>query len=55
MVQWDRTDSRIWWARVGQWIPMDSPTILHGTVGEDGQWNMVGQRIPMDCTTCPMV
>ena len=26
MVQWDRTDSRIWWARVGQWIPMDSPT-----------------------------
>jgi len=26
MVQWDRTDSGIWWATVGQWIPMDSPT-----------------------------
>jgi len=26
MVQWDRTDSRIWWARVGQRISMDSPT-----------------------------
>jgi len=26
MLQWDTTDSRIWWARVGQWISMDSPT-----------------------------
>ena len=44
MVQWDRTDNRIWWARVGQWIPMDSPTcpmvqwdILLCTMDSDGK------------------
>ena len=44
LLQWDRMDNKIWWARVGQWIPWTVPPILHGTVG-----------IPMDYTTCPMV
>jgi len=25
-LQWDRMNSSIWWAGVGQWIPKDSPT-----------------------------
>jgi len=26
LITLSRTDSRIWWVKMGQWIPMDGPT-----------------------------